>query len=111
MYTRGSQNVGSAPPPPEGGVGNPLGGASYLYEGHLFLTKYGRKINIYFGKHFAWLNNFTYQLVPVLAPNYKQHILSPAKVRKECYSLAEIYVKSVYMNLFERWEREVHKIF
>jgi hypothetical protein len=27
----------------------------------------------------------TYRLVPVLAPNYKQHILSPAKVRKVCY--------------------------
>jgi hypothetical protein len=24
---------------------------------------------------FAWLKYFTYQLVPVLAPNYKQHIL------------------------------------
>jgi hypothetical protein len=27
-------------------------------------------------------------LVPVLTPNYKQHVLSPAKVRKVCYSLA-----------------------
>jgi hypothetical protein len=26
--------------------------------------------------------NFTYHLVPVLAPNHKQHILSPAKVVK-----------------------------
>jgi hypothetical protein len=33
------------------------------------------------------------QLVLVLAPNYKQHILSPAKVRKVCYSLAELCVK------------------
>jgi len=35
---------------------------------------------IYFGKHFAWLKYFTYHLllVPVLAPNYKQHILLPA---------------------------------
>jgi hypothetical protein len=30
---------------------------------------------------FAWLKYFTYHPVPVLAPNYKQHILSPAKVR------------------------------
>jgi D-alanyl-lipoteichoic acid acyltransferase DltB (MBOAT superfamily) len=35
---------------------------------------------IYFGRHFAWLKYFTYQLVQVLAPNYEQHILSPAKV-------------------------------
>jgi hypothetical protein len=38
--------------------------------------------------------------VPALAPKYKQHILSPAKVRKECHYLAELYVKSVYLNLF-----------
>jgi hypothetical protein len=31
---------------------------------------------------FAWLKYFTYHSVPVLAPNYKQHILSPANVRK-----------------------------
>jgi hypothetical protein len=43
---------------------------------------------------------FTCHLVPVLAPNYKQHILSAAKVRKVCYSSAELYVKSVYLNLF-----------
>jgi hypothetical protein len=35
---------------------------------------------IYFGRHFAWLKCFTYHLVPVLAPNYKQHILSLAEV-------------------------------
>jgi hypothetical protein len=29
-----------------------------------------------------------------------QHILSLTGVRKVCYSLAEIYVKSVYLNLF-----------
>jgi hypothetical protein len=40
---------------------------------------------------------FTYQAI---APNYKQQILSPAK--------PEVYVKSVYFNLFGwRW-REVH---
>jgi hypothetical protein len=31
--------------------------------------------------HFAWLKYFTYHFVPVLAPNYKQHILS----RAVCY--------------------------
>jgi hypothetical protein len=35
--------------------------------------------NIYLGRHFVWLNYFTYHLVPVLALNYKQHILSPAE--------------------------------
>jgi hypothetical protein len=54
--------------------------------------------NIYFGKHFDWLKYFTYHLVLVLAPNYKQHILSPAEVRKVFYSLSELYVKSVYLN-------------
>jgi hypothetical protein len=50
-------------------------------------------------------------LVPVLAPNYKQHILSTAKVRKSCYSLAELHVKSVYFNLFAWRGREVHETF
>jgi hypothetical protein len=31
---------------------------------------------------------FTYHFVPVLALNYKQYIVSPAKVRKVSYSLA-----------------------
>jgi hypothetical protein len=46
------------------------------------------------------LKCFTYPLVPVLAPNYKQHILSPAEVRNECYSLTKLYVKCVYLDLF-----------
>jgi hypothetical protein len=32
---------------------------------------------IYFGRHFAWLTYCTYHLLPVLAPNYKQHISVP----------------------------------
>jgi hypothetical protein len=40
----------------------------------------GATQNMYFGKQFAWLKHFTYHLVPVLAPNCKQHVLSPAKV-------------------------------
>jgi hypothetical protein len=55
--------------------------------------------NTYFGRHFTWLKCFTYHLVPVLAPNYKQHILSPAECRELCYSLAEVCVKSVYLDL------------
>jgi hypothetical protein len=66
----------------------------------LFKTKYWLKIKYIFGRHFAWFKYFTYCLVPVLTPNYKQHILLPAKVRKVCHSLAELYVKSVYLNLF-----------
>jgi hypothetical protein len=37
---------------------------------------------MYFGKHFAWLKSFTYRLVPVLAPNYKQHIFHRLKLEK-----------------------------
>jgi hypothetical protein len=61
---------------------------------------------IYFGRHFAWLKYFTYHtlLLPLLATNYKQHILSPTKVRKVFYSLAELYAKSRYLNLFV-WRR------
>jgi hypothetical protein len=54
---------------------------------------------------------FTHPLVTELAANYKQHILSPAEAIKVCYSLAEHYVKSVYMNLFRRRGHKVHKTF
>jgi hypothetical protein len=56
--------------------------------------------NIYFDGHFAWLKCFTYHLllVMVLASNFKQHVLLLAKVRKVYYSLAELYVRSVYLN-------------
>jgi hypothetical protein len=66
------------------------------------LNKIWTKDKIYFGGHFAWLKYFTYLLVPVLAPNYRQHILSPTVVGKVCYPLAELYVKCVYINLFGR---------
>jgi hypothetical protein len=60
--------------------------------------KYGRKIKYIFGRHFAWLIYFTYHLIPELALKYKQHM---AEVRNVCYSLAELYVKSVHLNLFQ----------
>jgi hypothetical protein len=62
--------------------------------------KYGITVKFIFDRHFAWLKYFTYHLllVPVLAPNYKQHILSPDKVRKICYSLAELYIKCLFEN-------------
>jgi hypothetical protein len=70
----------------------------------------GSRQNIYFGRHFSWLKYFTYHLVPVLAPNCKQHSLSPAEVREVCYGSVEVYVKSVYLNLFRRREgREVYE--
>jgi hypothetical protein len=47
-------------------------------------------------------------LIPLLTPNYKQHILSPAKMIKPCYSLGEIYVKYVYLNSFWWRGRDVH---
>jgi hypothetical protein len=58
---------------------------------------------MYFGRYFAWKKHFTYHLVLILAPNYKQHILSPAEVTKVRCSSAERYVKCVYLNLFG-WE-------
>jgi hypothetical protein len=63
----------------------------------------------YFRRHFAWWTYFTYHLIPVMASNYKQHILLPAKLRKLYYSLTEIYVKSVYFNLFGCRGREGHE--
>jgi hypothetical protein len=48
----------------------------YVWGTYLFWTKYGRRQNIYFGRHFVWLKCFTYQSVPVLAPNYKQHTVA-----------------------------------
>jgi hypothetical protein len=73
------------------------GGASCLCEGHTYeyilIEIWTQDKNIYFGKGLAWLKYFTYQLLPVLAPNYKQHVLPSGEVRKVCYSLAELYVK------------------
>jgi hypothetical protein len=63
--------------------------ASYLYETYLFLTKYGRKIKYIFWQALCLVEIFCH-LISILAPNYKQHILSPAKDRKVCYSLAEL---------------------
>jgi hypothetical protein len=81
------------PPPPAGVALLVLwgGGASCFYEGHIYFERnIGARFNIHFGRHFAWLKYFTYHSEPVLAPNYKQHILEPAKFRKIRYSLAEL---------------------
>jgi hypothetical protein len=52
---------------------------------------------------------FYLSLSTVLAPNYEQHSLSPAKVRK--VSLGDIYVKCVYFNLFGIRERDIYETF
>jgi hypothetical protein len=43
--------------------------------------------------------------------NYKQQILSPAEVRKVRYSLPELNVKSVLLNLSDGGGREVQETF
>jgi hypothetical protein len=59
------------------------GGASCLYEGHIYLDEIWTQDKIYIlvvtllGRNILLT---TYLLVPVLDPNYKQHILSPAEV-------------------------------
>jgi hypothetical protein len=70
--------------------------------------KCGCKVNIYFDRHFAWFKYFTYQLVPALASNYKQHILRPDEVRNVCYLLAKLHVRCVYLNLF--WWRGARRL-
>jgi hypothetical protein len=75
------------------------GGGRSLYE--TFLTKYGRKIKYILGTVLGW--NMKVALFYNLHFT-KVHI----KLEKVCYSLAELYVKSVYLNLFG-WRRcEVH---
>jgi hypothetical protein len=65
-----------------------FGDASSLYEGHIYFEQnMGSIYDIYLGRHCALFKHFAYYSIPVLAPNYKQHILTPANVRKICYSL------------------------
>jgi hypothetical protein len=82
-----------------------------LYKIHIYFEfDTGARQNIYFERHLVWLKYFTYRLLPAPAPN-KQHILSPAEVREVRYSLAEPYVKCVYLNLFARRGRDVYETF
>jgi hypothetical protein len=58
-------------------------GGIWLWKGHIYFGQdMGARWNIYFHRYFAWLKYFTYDLVLILAPNYEQHILLLAKVRK-----------------------------
>jgi hypothetical protein len=45
----------------------------------------------------------------IMISNYKQHILSPAKVRKVSYLLDEFYVISVYLHIFGWRGHEVYE--
>jgi hypothetical protein len=65
---------------------------------------------MYFDRLFAWLKH-SYCLILVLAANNKQHILSPAKDIKVCYSLAGLYVICVYLNLFGWRGHDVYETF
>jgi hypothetical protein len=84
----------SGTPLPGGAVGpfSGGGGLAHCKRGIYFELIISAGWNIYFDMHLAWLKCFTYHLVPVLSPNYTQHILSSNKVRHVCYSLAKLYV-------------------
>jgi hypothetical protein len=66
---------------PPGGPVRPLGGGRVDCTRDMFIfNEIWAQGKIYIDRHFAWLKYFTYhsQSVPVLVPNYKQHILSAA---------------------------------
>jgi hypothetical protein len=66
---------------PQGNAAGPLEGRDLsVWELYLFLAKYGRKIKYIFWYEFCLVEIFYVSLSTVLAPNYKQHILPPAKV-------------------------------
>jgi hypothetical protein len=73
---------------PPGDAGGPLGGKGrvicmrdiFILNG--ILAQDRKK---YFCRSYVWLKYFTYHLVPLLALNYTQHILSAAKVIKLRY--------------------------
>jgi hypothetical protein len=79
VYIRGSKTV----EPALRGALLVLCGARVVCMRDVFILD---EISVQDGRHFASFKNFAYHLVSVLAPNYKQHILSPAKVRKVYYS-------------------------
>jgi hypothetical protein len=59
-----------------------------MYEGYIYFElNMSARQDTYFDRHFAWLKYITYHLllVPILAPNYKVHSLSPAKLEKHVF--------------------------
>jgi hypothetical protein len=104
LYGRGFQTVGR-PPPPKALLVLWWGGVVCMRNILILNEMWKPRWNIFFGRHFAWLKYLTYHsVVPVLAANCTQHILSPAEVRKVCCSLFELYVKSVTLILLG-WRR------
>jgi hypothetical protein len=86
----------------EGAVGTLGGGVRVVC-----MRNIGRNMdagqNTYFGRHFAWLKCFTHQLVPILAPNYKQHIFrcflcphTPTTNKNEVTLLSQLIFFSYY---------------
>jgi hypothetical protein len=69
---------------PTGGTVIPLGW-SCLCEGHINFCEIWAQDKMCISVEI--------NLLQVSVLNYKQHILSPVKVRKLCYSVAELYVK------------------
>jgi hypothetical protein len=61
----------------------------------LILNEIQAQHKTYIFKRFAWITY--YHLVSAHSPNYKRQILLSVRLRKVCYSLPEIYVKSVYL--------------
>jgi hypothetical protein len=57
-----------------------FGGGRICMRDILILNEILTQDKIYICMRLLGFNYFTYHSVPVLAPNYKQHILSPAKV-------------------------------
>jgi hypothetical protein len=97
IYVSGSQTVGPVPP---AGLVSPLGGEFFVWGTYLFWKKYGNNITHIFFRHLALITYCAYHSAPVLAADYNQHILSPAKFRKVRYLLTDLCVERVYFNLF-----------
>jgi hypothetical protein len=101
---QGFQNCG---PAPRGAFLVLRRGVSCLYEGYIILNPIWAQDRTYIlvSNSLGWSIS-THHLIPV--PN-TQHILSRAKLKNMCNALAELYVRSVYLNLFGWRGREVHE--
>jgi hypothetical protein len=88
--------VGRVPP---GDAVSSLGEGRLVYMGVIFiLNGMWAQDKIYFGWHFAWVKYFTYHLHSSTSTGselHKKHVFSSSQVRKICYSLDKVYVKSV----------------
>jgi hypothetical protein len=91
--------------PPGGGRCSSEGDELFVWRTYLLWTEYCW--------YFAWLNDFTYNvLVPACWLRTTSSAFFRAKVTKaETWKLAELCVKSVYLNLFGWRGRDVHETF